>query len=458
MNSIEPDPPGGTGLVDRASTRSTGNRPGATARTTTNHATKAWRVFLKEKAAALGMAGGYDRKSLSWQALANPKFRWYFVGSVVSNFGTWLQNTAQVVLVYQLTHSVLPVGLVTCAQFSSPLLLGPWAGTLTHRLGSWRVLIGTQCASMVIAATLAVFQFSHVLSVYGLFAGAVAIGLAVTFGLPALSVMVAGLVPEEETKTALAMDSVSYNIGRVLAPVLSVAIFVTIGAAWAFTINAITFLFFTIVLLRLRPRRVQHAADRSGLMNGLRIAARERRIMILLLMVAAVTVAADPILVLGPALARSAGQSPAWSGVFITALGAGSVIGSLRPSRQAPSIRRAAAVLGFLSLSMVVFAAASWFWLAAAAAFAAGTACLHAGAITRALLLQHAGPARQASVMAAWAVAWAGSKPIASLVDGFLAGVIGVRLTGVLLELPAAVPALVLICWPREGGSSASRW
>ena len=77
-------------------------------------------------------ASGYRRgrrgpKSSNWQVLAQPRFRWYFAGSVISNFGTWLQNTAQVVLAYQLTHSVFWVGLVTCAQFTSPLLLGPWA-------------------------------------------------------------------------------------------------------------------------------------------------------------------------------------------------------------------------------------------------------------------------------------------------------------------------------------------
>ena len=58
----------------------------------------------------------------------------------------------------------------------------------------------------------------------------------------------------------------------------------------------------------------------------------DRRIMVLLLMVAAVTIAADPILVLGPALAHSFGDSADWSGIFIAALGAGNVIGSLPPA------------------------------------------------------------------------------------------------------------------------------
>jgi hypothetical protein len=61
--------------------------------------------------------------------------------------------------------------------------------------------------------------------------------------------------------------------------------------------------------------------------------------------------------------------------------------------------------------------------------------------------------------MAAWAVAWAGSKPIASLTDGSLAGVIGVRPTGILLAVPALLPALVLVLRPKiDHLSRAARW
>jgi hypothetical protein len=61
--------------------------------------------------------------------------------------------------------------------------------------------------------------------------------------------------------------------------------------------------------------------------------------------------------------------------------------------------------------------------------------------------------------MAAWAVAWAGSKPIASVVDGSLAGLIGVRGTGILLAAPALLPALILILLPQiKNLSYAARW
>jgi predicted MFS family arabinose efflux permease len=407
--------------------------------------------WLDRIRAALDIAEKGSPKGLNWQVLKQPRFSWYFAGSVVSNFGTWLQNTAQVVLAYQLTHSVFWVGLVTCAQFTSPLVLGPWAAVLTQRFGNWRTLIVTQCASMNIALTLTALQLDHALTLAWLTGGTVATGLMFTFALPALSVTVTALVPPGETKRALAMDSVSYNLGRALAPVCAVLIFTTIGFGWAFALNAVSYGFFTAVLLWLRPRHAKTKVNRSQIGNGFRIAWHDRRIMVLLLMVATVTVAADPILVLGPALARSFGSSADWSGLFITALGAGNVIGSFRPSRQAPSVRRAAAVLAILSLAMITFVLAPWIGISVVAAFAAGTACLMAGATTRALLLHYAGPQRQAAIMAAWAVAWAGSKPIASFADGTLASHIGLHSTGILLALPALMPALVLILCPETG-------
>ena len=473
MNQTDMGPAGAAGPRDRADALSTTGSPQTNAATTPIHPAGGGlgRIFVRQVLVALGMTAGHGPKSSNWQALAHPKFRWYFIGSVTSNFGTWLQNTAQVVLAYQLTHSVFAVGLVTCAQFTSPLLLGPWAAVLTHRIGNWRALIVTQVASTAIAATLAALEFSGALTIDWLFAGALAIGLAFTFALPAMSVMVAGLFSDNENgakrahavKQAMAMDSVSYNLGRALAPAISILIFTAVGFGLAFALNAGSFFLFTLVLLYLRPRAKRQVPHRSRVMNGLHIAVKEPRTMVLLMMVATITVAADPILVLGPALAEQVfHSSAAWSGVFIGALGAGNVIGSLLPiKRRSPSIRRTAAVLAMLAIAMMVFSAAPSIWFSIAAAFGVGMACLVAGATARSLLIACAGhnEKRQAAIMAAWAIAWAGSKPIASLTDGSLAGIIGVRATGILLAAPALLPALVLILLPRvENLSCAARW
>jgi MFS family permease len=407
--------------------------------------------FRQQFAARFGLVPSKAPWRSPWRVLlSHPELKRYFIGSVASDFGTWIQNTAQVLLAYKLTHSALAVGLVTCAQFSSPLVLSPWAGVMANRFGSRPTLVCTQVLSALTAGTLGVLQFTGRLTEHYLIAGALAIGFFFTFALPARTVTVRTLVPEDKVKAAMAMDSVSYNIGRALAPVLSVVVIIVIGFGWAFEINALSFIVFSIVLLRLPIGPTEPTRMRSRVLSGFKISWQNPRIMILLLMVASVTVASDPILVLGPALSKHVFHASAnWSAYFIGALGAGSIAGSLLPRRGEPAIRRAAVALGVLGLAMVGFAAAPRIWLSMIAAFVAGVACLVANSATRALLIEQAGRQHVVSVMAVWAIAWAGSKPIASLVDGLMAGSrIGVRHTGILLAVPTLLPALIMLCWP----------
>jgi Transmembrane secretion effector len=389
----------------------------------------------------------------SWWVLQNKSFRFYFYGSVVSDLGTWLQNTAQVLLAYRLAHSVFAVGLVTCAQFSSPLVLGPWAGVMADRFGGRKTLLGTQIVSALIAATLASLQFTGHLDELGLISGAILSGLAFTFALPARNVTVRRLVGGDEiaARAAFAMDTVSYNLGRAISPLLSIALVHWFGYGWAFAGNAISFVIFTLILWWAGRFGTADRRQRSRVMDGFRIAAADGRILVLLLMVAAVTVADDPVLVLGPALANHLGVSTSWSGWFIAALGGGAVLGSLRRSKHRPSLRLAATALALLGGCMILFVMAPLAWLSAVAALGAGITCLIANSATRTLISKHAGSARMAPVMAVWAIAWAGSKPVASLTDGLLAGWVGVRWTGVVLALPALIPIAIVIFAPGLG-------
>jgi MFS family permease len=369
----------------------------------------------------------------------------YFIGSVTSDFGTWLQNTAQVVLAYQLAHSVLAVGLVTFAQFTSPLLLGPWAGVAADKFGGRRILLGTQVVSAVTAATLAGLEFGGLLNIWFLVIGAIVTGLAFTFALPARNVTVQRLVRPEKLKPAFAMDSVSYNLGRAVAPLCTMALALTgVSFAWAFAANAFSFVAFGVILWRSRMGPAE-PLQRSRVRDGFLIALHDHRILILLLMVAAVTVADDPILVLGPAIARQLHASAASSGWFIAALGGGTVLGSFRRSKHRPTLRLGATALAALALFMMLFTHAPTMWFAVLAALGAGASCLIANSVTRAVLAELAGPGKSAAVMAVWAIAWAGSKPFAALLDGALGSFIGPQWTGVVLATPALVPITVIV-------------
>ena len=385
-------------------------------------------------AAYLGLSKSKERRTFSWRALRNRSFRCYFVGSVTSDFGTWLQNTAQVLLAYRLSHSVLVVGLVTCAQFTSPLVLGPWAGVMTDKFGGRQILFTTQIAAAVVAGLMAALAFAGHMHTRWLGCGAIASGLAFTFALPARNVTVRRLVPAKDIRPAFAMDSVSYNLGRAVAPPICVLLVSAFGFGWAFAANAVSFLIFAVCLV-LAGRGQPVERRKSSLSSGMdsMYHASDWRIVVLLLMVAAVTVADDPVLVLGPAVASHLHATADCSGWFIAALGGGTFLGSFRPSMHEPSLRLAAMALAILAGCMMLFVLSPWLPVTFFAAFGAGVMCLVANSATRTVLTTRAGPAHEASVMAVWAIAWAGSKPVASLSDGLLADSIGIKWTGVLL-------------------------
>ncbi len=402
----------------------------------------------------------------SWHVLGQRRFRRYFVGSFISNLGTWLQNTAQVLLAYQLTHSAFAVGVVVCAQFSSSLFLGPWAAALADRRDGRLLLIGTQLLSAGIAACIATLKFAGLLGEKPLILGAMGLGLAFTFALPLQTAMVPRLVREGDTEAAMAMNSVSYNAGRAVAPALCVGLAAVLGLGWAFALNAVSFVIFAVVLLVIRPDSVAQRADpghatqpahpdgvtqrarHPRCLTAVRIAVQRPRIMLLLAMVAALTIAEDPILVLGPSLARQMhALSSVWPGFFLSALGVGTVLGASLPTRHLTSVksasRRAAGGLFALAFCMIIFTGGFTVWISLLAALAAGGAGLLTGSAAQSLLWRLSGPQLAAKVMALWAIAWAGSKPLASLVDGWLAGTVGMRWTGLLLASPALVVAVL---------------
>jgi predicted MFS family arabinose efflux permease len=395
--------------------------------------------------------------------LRHRDFRIYFAGSLVSNLGTWLQTTAQVVLAYQLTHSALAVGVVACAQYAGSLLLGPWAAVLASRLGGTRLLIGIQLLSAVLGGTLAYLQWGRLLGERTLIFGALGLGLASALALPVQTALVPRLVPEQDTEAAMAMNSVSYNVGRALAPALCVVMISARGFDWAFALNAISFVIFAGTLAKIGFRSIEVTPHPARARDGFRIALQHPGILLLLAVVAAVTFADDPVLVLGPALARHVfGTSPDWAGYFISALGWGTVLGSLRPTDAsahdtARTVRRATLSLLALAAAIAVFVGGISPWVSLVAALAAGVAALRAGATTQTQLFRQR-PDHGPSVMALWAIAWAGTKPLASVADGWLASALGVWSAGLLAVTPAIVLGLCEICLPPNSKHKIMLW
>jgi MFS family permease len=402
-------------------------------------------------------------------------FRRYFLLSTCSNAGTWLQSTAQVIIAFRLTGSVSFVGLIVGLQFAGVPFGSPFAALLVSRYNGRPVLIATQVGSAAVAASMAVCYATGVLGPFLLAAGAFLLGVGYSLALPVQVTLVPLLAPPDEAEAAMRMNSVSYNSGRALAPALSVLIIATVGAAVVFAINAVSFALFAAAIPGLKPttRKRERVWERSAahksprIMDGIRVALDRPRILLLLAFVAAITLADDPIQVLAPSLTSDMKWSHDWTGLFIAALGWGAIAGSLLPNSfgrpRSPgdsgcqahdASKRAARWLLALAGFVCLYVLSPWPMLSLAAAVGTGIAALIAGtaAQTPIIVLDNRAAA---SVSALWAIAWAGTKPIASIVDGWLAGTIGIWPAVVFLVLPAAALAACELWLPQQLRASA---
>jgi hypothetical protein len=126
----------------------------------------------------------------------------------------------------------------------------------------------------------------------------------------------------------------------------------------------------------------------------------------------------------------------------------GTVLGSFRPSMHRPSLVLAATALAALALFMLLFVDAPTMWVGIFAALGAGASCLNHQLRDTRRAGRTGRPKKTAAVMAVWAIAWAGSKPFAALIEGTLGGLIGLQWTGLILAAPALIPFLVIMLEP----------
>src|SRR5919198_6326895 len=190
--------------------------------------------------------------------LRERNFRLFFGGQLISNSGTFLQSVAQAVLVRNLTHSSFMVGVATAAVFVPVLLLSLGGGSLADRFDRRRLLIATQVLAMAATGTLAVLAATGHATVAAVITVAALVGVQYPVAIPTMQALLPAMVEPRRLGEAIGWNSVTLNVGRVLGPVLSTVALATVGFAWAFGLNSLSFLAIIVALASMqlvRPAR-----------------------------------------------------------------------------------------------------------------------------------------------------------------------------------------------------------
>jgi MFS family permease len=378
------------------------------------------------------------------QVLRSRDFGTFFLGSSLSNIGTWFQNIAAGLLVYELTRSTLMVGAVNFAQFIGAFVLAPVAGAAADRFDRRRLLIVSQLGAATVGGALAVLTAFGLVTAPVVVIAATFLGLALAFMVPALLSLVPLLVPRTDLDAAVSLNSVTFNLARAIGPVLGALVVERSGYAMAFGLNAASFLAFVVALLLIRPRRQERSTGpRPQLLETVRLIRSRPVWTALLVAVVAVSSSTDPINTLTPELAKDVhGGRDLHVGLLVGAFGAGATVTALTLTgwvrRRRHALVGAMVVQGVGLASVAVAPALAWAMLGFAVSGGGFLA-----AITRATVrLQAEVPDVQLGrVMALWSLAFVGTRPLAALVDGVAAEFLGARGAVVVLAGPVLLAA-----------------
>ena len=190
----------------------------------------------------------------TFRSLESFNYRVWASGAIVSNVGTWMQRTAQDWLVLtRLTHNnATAVGVVMALQFGPQLLLLPWTGFAADHLNRRKLLIATQGAMGVLALGLGILTITGVVQLWHVYAFAFLLGCVTAFDSPVRQTFVSELVVEADLSNAVALNSTSFNAGRMIGPAVAGVLIAGVGTGWVFLINAASFAAVIVSLSRIR--------------------------------------------------------------------------------------------------------------------------------------------------------------------------------------------------------------
>lgn len=382
-------------------------------------------------------------------ALAIPEFRRFWIGALVSNSGSWMQNVSVPFVLYQLTESATWVGVASFAQFFPAVLVGPLGGSLADRYPRRSVLLVTQAFMALLALGLWALWATGAAEPWSITALVAAFGAVAGINIGSWQAFVSELVPRPLLLNAVTLNSAQFNGARAFGPALGGLVLATLGPSGAFALNALSFVAVLGALASIghRPAAIEPTAERSSVLGETRetIAYIRRMpgIASCIGVVAAIGFLGSPVFPLLAVFAEEVfAVSDSYYGLLGAALGIGGVIATpFVAGRGSAVLRSSLAGRGLLlyALSLVAFALSPVFPMAVVALAVAGGAYLGVSSTLNTTIQVQVAEERRGKVLALYVMGLTSSYPLGSLVQGALADRIGVRAVTALAGLLLAV-------------------
>ncbi len=366
--------------------------------------------------------------SRTFRAFRYRDFRLVWFGAFTSTTGTWMQNVAQSWLVLNMTNSAFYLGLIGFLGDLPILLFSLIGGVVADRLERQKLLLGSQYVQMTCALILTALVLLGRVHIWHLLALVFVIGTAQSFGGPAYQALIPGLVQREDIPNAIALNSIQFNLARMVGPLLAGVTMAAVGAALCFALNAVSFVAVIVGLSMIRATFTPQKTEESvlmGIRSGFSFVRRHGALGQLSVLGFVSTFCGIPLLTLLPVFAKDVFHTGAtgYANMMATS-GAGAIIGALLYaglSHKEGRGRLALRVQVLFALLLATFALSRSLLLSYAALFFGGICLIALFASITSLVQLSATDEMRGRVMSIFMLAFRGGMPLGSLVGGYLA-------------------------------------
>ena len=384
-------------------------------------------------------------------ALHYRDFRILWIGAFTSSIGTWMQRVTQSWLVLTIagSSSAFYLGLDSFLGEAPILLFTLIGGVIADRRDRRQLLLMSQYVQMATAFALAALVYLDVIQIWHVLTLSVITGIAQAFGGPAYQSLVPSLIDKQHLPNAIALNSIQFNLARVVGPLIAGAALTAFGMAICFGLNGVSFLAVIAALLSLRIRHIPpltRSPMYKELRGGLSYVRHEPGLAGLTMLAFATTSLGTPLLTFLPLFAQDVfGGGVAQYTQLMACAGAGAVTGALVVAwlGKFKGMGRTLLILQLVFGALILlFAVTRVIWINAVLLFGAGACMVMVFAVLASLVQLIVPDAMRGRVMSIYMVAFRGGMPIGSLVAGYLATLasapVVLTINGVLMSVVAA--------------------
>lgn len=292
----------------------------------------------------------------AFRAFKSDNFKYYFAGRSISQFGTWMQRTAVVWMIYSITHSPFMLGVTVFAEQFPSFLFSFAGGVAADRYDRTKIIRFTQIGAVIQTSLLAILLLFNHIVVWEILSLSVLLGILNAFDVPARQTMINEVVQDpDDLSSALSLSAAMSSVSKVLAPTAAGFALEHWNAGICFLLNAIGFIIVIICFSKMQLKPHVKKAEKKNVLTefkeGILYFKKAPEIGLVILMLSLVGLLVLPYDTLIPQIAKVTFNGGAATFGYISGfVGLGAVSGTVLLA----SLKRSDNLRFYLTLSTVV--------------------------------------------------------------------------------------------------------